>query len=133
MPEPRAIVPDKGVRGCYNETGSTLPAKRFVSLNTSGTQPRSVALTGDDAAAYGVTMQDIPNLAWGDVQVEGTAIMTAGGTIGIGLGVSSAASGVPKVADSGSVINGKAITAGATSTDMEVELGASVAGVAEPA
>lgn len=122
MAEPTAIVPDKGIRPGFNETGSQL-AKRIFVAAAAGSAPDSVALPGAGAACKGVTMEVIPDVNRGDVQVEGIAIVTAAEAITRSAQVACDAAGLAVVAATGDIIVGIARSAsGGAAEDIEVEL-----------
>jgi len=81
MAKPTRIVPDKGVISCYNGTGTDLAANVMVMTSSGGA--RYVKLpSGTTVALYGATMDGgIPNGEWGDVQVDGVALVKAGGAL----------------------------------------------------
>jgi len=91
-----AIVPEKGVRQVYNGTGGTLSKGTFVIADASR----------------------------GDCQIAGRAIVLAGGTIAEGEQVMPTTGAKALKATSGNSIVGTAVTVGAASAYMEVELGA---------
>jgi hypothetical protein len=101
-----AIVPDGAVRSGYNGTGTELPRGRFVIA--SGTLQDSVALpSADTEPTRGVTMGAIANLARGDIQTEGEAIVEASEAIALHAQVShEAATGKAKTAASGDYVDG---------------------------
>lgn len=122
MAEPTAIVPDKGIRPGFNESGTEL-AKRIFVAAAAGSAPDSVALPGAGAACKGVTMEAIPDVNRGDVQVEGMAIVTAAAAITRSAQVACDAAGLAVVAGTGDVVLGIARSAsGGAAEDIEVEL-----------
>lgn len=118
----RTIAPE--IRSAYNATGSTIVKGTIVKLET--TTPTYPFQVEPAAAAtdkmVGVAMADIANLAWGDVQVAGTAVVLAGGTVGEGLNVTSDGAGAGVLASSGNAIIGRSLTAGVAAAYFEVEL-----------
>lgn len=111
MSELTAIVPDKGIRGCYNGTGGTIAKGTLVALTTTANHKRyQIAKCGDGARALGVAMEDISNLTYGDVQVDGVAIALSGGAITRGLVVSSDTNGKVVTGASGDIVVGQAVT-----------------------
>jgi len=122
MAQPTAIVPDKGIRPGYNETG-TIIAKSILVKKVAGTDDDSVAVAGDGENVFGATMQAIGLLARGDVQVDGQAIVTAGAAVAAGAEVTANSAGRAITAVSGDYICGLASTAAAADGDaIEVEL-----------
>jgi len=79
--DPRARPTDRGIRGYYNpSTTVTLAKHRFVTGATSGGE--DIQYPADTATPLaGVTMEDIPPLSRGDVQIEGTAKVAAAGAL----------------------------------------------------
>lgn len=72
MSEPRAVVPDKGVRSLLNNTGATIPKGRLVKLDSTAYQ---LALPTDTTHhLYGVTMASSDDDEWVDIQVAGVAL-----------------------------------------------------------
>lgn len=72
MAEPRAIVPEHGVRSLLNSTGADIPKGRLVKLDSTAYQ---LALpTATTAHLYGVTMAASSDGEWVDIQVAGVAL-----------------------------------------------------------
>jgi hypothetical protein len=121
MTEPTAIVPEKGIRPGFNDTGVTIATRLFVA-SVAG-DPNEVALPGAGARAHGVTMEAIKDQERGDVQIEGRAIVTASAAITKGANVASIATGRARLAVSNDVVAGVAQSdAGADGDFLEVEL-----------
>lgn len=127
--DPRARVGDNDVRGYYNPSESvTIPKERFVSPVDSGSE--HIQLPPDTATVLtGVTMEDIPPLGRGDVQIAGTARVAAAGalaTVGT-VQVNGDTDGKAQVATAGAGVNyavgGQLRTAAGVEDDVvEVEL-----------
>jgi hypothetical protein len=144
MPEPTAIVPDKGIRGCLNTLAADIPAGTLVVLTTgAGDAPYSIAVAGAGAGVLGVTMENIlgtdalapddvgPHR--GNVQVEGKAIVIAGAAVARGAQVASNATGRGITAVSTNITAGRAITPAAADGDLyEVELAGPGGGIVLP-
>lgn len=117
-------VPESGVRGKKNATGSTIGAALVVKIDTDDEEIVLTAATTD--VAFGITMSAIPNGSFGDVQVQGKAICTCSAAIAIGARVMAGASG--KVATYSAGLNnvvGTALTATSADGDLlEVEMAA---------
>jgi predicted RecA/RadA family phage recombinase len=79
MAEPRAIVPEYGVRPGLNNTGTALEKGVVVALGTSQQEITLPAAQTD--ICYGVTMEAIADGERGDVQVEGVALVQASGAL----------------------------------------------------
>ena len=75
--EPRTIVNPGDIRAKKNSTGATLAKGTVVKLSAANDdlilKPAAIA-----DAAYGVTMSDILDGQWGDVQLRGIALVLAG-------------------------------------------------------
>jgi hypothetical protein len=82
-----ATVPADFIRSGYNATGSTISKKRFVIR--TGAAPHNVTLPPAAAGdvGYGVTLEDIPDLSYGGVQVLGKAVVTSGAAVTVGARV----------------------------------------------
>lgn len=120
--EPTAIVPAEGVRAGYNETGTAIATGIFVK-DTAGSTEDSVAVCGDGEIAKGVTMAAIADLARGDVQVSGRAVMTAGAAVARAVEVTANASGQAITAVSGDWVAGRSVSAaGALADEITIEL-----------
>jgi len=121
MPEPRRIVPDLGVRGRLNETGSAIAKNLIVRRHTNVDTIQPV--TANSQQPLGVTMESVADGATGDVQVEGKATVIAGAAVAIGALVTGNASSRAITAASGQFVLGTAETAAAADGDIiEVEL-----------
>lgn len=91
----RAIVPDQAVRaGKNSDANNDIPAKRLVKLDgANGTDAVALATAATDKLV-GVTMETIGKGGkFGDVQVAGRAVVTAGAAIAIGDRITAGASG----------------------------------------
>lgn len=121
--QPRVIEPV--FRTGYNNTGATIPKGTIVKLQTA-----APARGGDVIAAaaatdnfYGVAAQDIATKSFGDVQIEGTALVLSGGAIALGQNLTSDGNGNAVNGASGNVMLGMATsTAGASGELVECEL-----------
>lgn len=136
MAEPRAIVPEKGIRPGRNSTGADLAKHVAVALDPAGgDDPPDIELPqGAGVKIYGVVVSStvranvspdvgIPNGQIGDVQVEGRVpcLVGAGGvTIGDDLAVTVA--GAVVTAAAGNIVVGKALTTAAAGEFTEMEL-----------
>lgn len=123
MTQPRAIVPDKGVRPGFNETVSDIAKHVFVTIDASGTLPDSVELPSTGGEAVGVTMQTITSGYRGDVQTRGRAVVLvgAGGVTANDL-VAVTTAGAVVTATTGNRVVGKAMTTTAAAAYAEIEL-----------
>lgn len=146
MPEPTAIVPETGIRGCLNTGTANIPKGTLVVLTTGASDaPFSIAVAGAGALVLGVTMETIlgtdalapddvgPHR--GNVQVEGKAIVIAGAAVARGANIMSNATGrgitAVAAASPGNITLGQAITTAAADGDLyEVELAGPGGGVA---
>lgn len=118
MPQPRAIVPDSGaVRPCFNTSGSTHPKYRLLKKSNTAVDATVLATNGA-ALIYAATMAAIPDGFAGDGQVEGRALVEAGGAIGIGVEITAGSGGKAAVAAAGDYIFG--VSASAAGADGEV-------------
>jgi hypothetical protein len=123
MTELTRIVPDKGVRQVYNGTGGTLLVGTFVKLKAAPTYKNEIEqATASEDPVLGVLMADLPNLSYGDCQIDGRAIVMASAVIAVGVRVMPAAAGQSVTATATNACVGIAVTAGDTSTLHEVEL-----------
>lgn len=130
MGEPTAQIPPEGIRAGLNNTGSTILKQTLVKLVSSAIQ--RIAKAGAGQLVYGVTLQDIPDGGYGDIQTTGKAIVLAGGTIAIGGAVASDASGLAVAAAAADTTAGVAVTAGAAAGQVEVELAGPAGGTIVP-
>lgn len=124
MSQLRRRVPDGGQDSFFNNTGSSIAAKKAVKKTTTANYIALVAAVTDPV--LGVTVNAIPDQTWGLVQTRGQAIMTADGT-GVTAGdqiMSSAGLGTTWTAAGAANANmvGLANTTAAASADFEVEL-----------
>jgi hypothetical protein len=125
MPEPRAIVYDKGIRPGLNSTGADIAKSVFVQLVAAGTEdPNQVQLpSGAGVAIYGVTMGIIKNGQIGDIQVEGRAKLLAGaGGLAVGGKVATTTAGAGVTAATTNIVVAKCVAAAAAASIAEVEL-----------
>lgn len=125
MSEPTAIVPDKGIRAGYNGSGADIGAHLFVALEAAATIRGSIELPGAaGGAGYGVTMEPIIDTERGDVQVEGKAIVFAGGVIAVGADVQVDIDGMVLAAATGDIVVGVylGIAAAADGDLIEIDL-----------
>lgn len=132
MAEPRAIVPEKGIRPGLNSTGSDIAKHVCVELGVAG-DPPTIALASAGAAIYGVVVSSqvragvtpdvgIPDTEIGDIQVEGRVPILAAGAIPVGSLVMATATGAVIVATSTNTPIGTALTTGVNTELLEVEL-----------
>lgn len=132
MPEPRAIVPEKGIRPGQNSTGTAIAKHVCVVLAAAG-DPPTIALATAGASIYGVVVASqvrvdvtpdvgIPDGQIGDIQVEGLVPVLAAGAIPIGSLVMATATGAVIVATATNTPIGKALTVGVDTEFLEVEL-----------
>lgn len=129
MPQPRAIVPDSSVRGCKNaDANNDIPAKRIVKFDGSNGVDAVALATAATEKYVGVTMETITKGSkWGDVQVAGRAVVTAGVAIAIGDRITSGASGkaavwAPAGGTNNSVLGVAMSAASGDGVDFECEL-----------
>jgi len=129
MAEPRAIVPDKGIRPGLNSTGSDIAKCVAVAMAAGGTEdPTEIELPAAGGKIYGIVKSGtlttgIPNGQIGDIQVEGRApclVGSGGVTNGDDLAVTTA--GAVVVATTGDIVIGKAMITAAAAAYTEVEL-----------
>ncbi len=117
----RTIAPR--IRSGFNGTGSTIAKGTIVKLkNAPGQTGEIVKSAGATNILYGVLMADIKDQQWGDVQVDGVAVVLCSGTIAEGAQVGSDANGLGQAASGNDTLLGVAVTAGAASAFAEVEL-----------
>ena len=135
MAEPRAIVPEKGIRPGLNGTGADLAKYVAVQVDPAGQDdPPNIVLPGAGEKIYGVVVASqvragvtpdvgIPDGQIGDVQVEGRVPMLVGaGGVTIGDDLAVTAAGAVVTAATGNVVIGKALTTAAAAEFAEVEL-----------
>ena len=96
------------IRETYT-AGADLSAAQFHFVTATA---RSVALTGDGAAADGVLLNNPANGGAATVVVFGRVVVEAGGTIAAGAQVASNAAGEAVTAATGDIVLGKALEAG---------------------
>lgn len=135
MAEPRAIVPEKGVRPVLNGTGSDFAKLIAVTIDsTGGDDPPNAILPSAGEKIYGVLISSsvrvdvTPDIGLadgriGDVQVEGRVpclVGTGGVTIDDDLAVDAA--GAVVAAASGNVVVGKCMVTAVATDFTEVEL-----------
>lgn len=134
MAEPRAIVPDKGIRPGLNSTGSDIAKCVAVAMAAGGTEdPTEIELPGAGAKIYGIVKSGsvvvggadpgIVDGQIGDIQVEGRApclVGTGGVTNGDQLAVDAA--GAVVLAATGDIVIGKCMITAADTEYTEVEL-----------
>lgn len=134
MPEPRRIVPDKGIRPGRNSSGADIAAKVAVQLVPAGTQdPNQIRLpNAAGERIYGLTMGLIKNGQIGDIQTEGRGIILAGaGGLAVDqkVAVTTAGAGVNAATATHNII-GTCVAAAAAGDYAEIELvSASTGGV----
>jgi len=119
------------IRSGKNTSGSTIVKGTFVKYKATPTVPQEITPTtavGD--ALLGVTMFDIPNGSWGDVQFGGIAVVLASAVIAVGARVTTTATGTSVTAAATNQTYGIAVTAGAAAAYHEVELSSPTGGVA---
>jgi len=125
--QPRAIVPENGVRTGRNRSGSAIATRTLVKL--AGADGVDCVETFAAAAdhLYGVAMQGIADGANGDVQIRGKALCVAGAAVSAGDLLQGTTAGkvilfAASAGDTDTVV-GQAITAAAADGDvLEVEL-----------
>ncbi len=134
MAEPRAIVPEKGIRPGLNSTGSDIAKHVLVQMAAAGTEdPTEIELSDAGGPVFGVVVSSqvrvdvtpdvgIPNGQIGDIQVEGRAVILAAGAIPSGSLVMATATGAVIVATATNTPIGKAVTVGVDTEFLEVEL-----------
>ena len=137
MPEPRAVVTEKGIRPGFNGTGVTLLKNRAVVLTVAGADdPPEIEFPTDGGGIYGIVFSGgvrvdietdefgIPDQTIGDVQIDGVAVMATAEDIPVGTEVSSNAVGEAQVAASGHRVIGVALIPSTFADDpfTEVEL-----------
>lgn len=132
MAEPRAIVPEKGIRPGLNSTGSDIAKHVCVELAADG-DPPTIALSTAGGPIYGVVVASqvrvnvtpdvgIPDTEIGDIQVEGRVPILAAGAIPVGSLVMATATGAVIVATATNTPVGTALTTGVDTEFLEVEL-----------
>ena len=125
MSEPRAIVPDKGIRPGLNATGVEIAKSVCVQLESSG-EVDTIALPAAGGPIYGVTAEVIPVTSpntRGDVQVDGRAVVLVGaGGVTQGDALQATATGAVILAAAADIVIGVALTTAADTEFAEVEL-----------
>lgn len=124
MPQPRAIVPESGIRPGRNDDASPIGKYRLVTYDAAGGTDHVELATNATALAGGVTMEAIPAGRAGNVQREGKSPVVAGaGGIAIGDRVTAdAAGGAVATVTSGNVVHGVCVAAAAATEIGEIEL-----------
>lgn len=134
MAEPRAIVPEKGIRPGLNSTGSDIAENVAVAMAAGGTEdPTEIELPGAGAKIYGIVKSGsvvqgganpgIVDGEIGDIQVEGRAVCLVGaGGVTNGDQVAVTATGAVVLAATGNIVVGKAMITAADTEYTEVEL-----------
>lgn len=119
-----SVVPDKGVRAGVNRTGTELAVSIFVAYVNPGTEKGDVEVpTGQGATADGVTMEAIPDDEFGDIQIEGIAILQATSVaLAIGAKVTCSAAGLAELAASGDLVHGTCVSGNDADDIVMVEL-----------
>lgn len=134
MAEPRAIVPEKGIRPGLNSTGSSIAKHVLVQVVAAGTDdPTEIELPTAGGPVFGAVVASqvrvnvspdvgIPDGEIGDIQVEGRVPVLAAGAIPIGSLVMATATGAVIVATATNTPIGKALSVGVDTEFLEVEL-----------
>lgn len=122
--QPRRIVPDKGIRSGKNTSGSPILKGRIVKLKASpGVDDEVIPAAAASDAFYGVTTHDIADGEWGDIQVEGRAVVVAGAAIAVEARVTFGTGAKGAAASTGDSVLGIAVTEATTDGDeIEVDL-----------
>lgn len=134
MPEPRRIVPDRGIRPGKNSTGADIAKNVAVQLTpAAASDPNLIRLpNAAGERIFGVTMSVIKNGQIGDVQCEGRCVLLAGaGGLAVDqkVAVTVAGAGVNAATATHQII-GTCVAAAAAGEYAEVELlGATQGGV----
>lgn len=131
MGNPRVTVPSELIRSGKNTSGSAIAKGTFVKYKATPTVPQEITPTtavGD--ALLGVTMYDVADGDWVDVQIGGIAVVVASAAIAVGARVTTTATGTSVTAASTNQVYGIAVTVGAAATLHEVELSSPTGGVA---
>lgn len=125
MPQPRAIIPESGVRPGLNKTGVDIASRRIVKLKANGDVDEIILCEDADLdVPYGVTLETIKSGYTGDVQIAGKAIVQASAAIGTGAAVTSTTGGkAVATTTGGDYLLGLAVSAAGADLDLfEVEL-----------
>jgi hypothetical protein len=121
MAEPRAIDPK--IRTGYNASGSVISKGYIVKVAGTTYQDQIALAAAATDALFGVAANDIATGGPGNVQVSGRALVYAGGTVAVGARVTTDSAGKGVAASAGNSVLGVAMTAGASGSLFEVELG----------
>lgn len=114
---------DPKILAIYNATGSTILKGSIVKPVTPTSIPGQMQLaTAATDSFFGVAMQDILNLQYGDCQYAGVAIVLAGATVAAGVNITSDGQGRGVLAASGNAVAGISMTDGVLNGYMEVML-----------
>ena len=125
MSEPTSIRSDKAIRSGFNNSGGALLRGTGVKLEAGGTTKNAIVQAA--AAAdhpFGVVSDcDMPDQAYGDVQVKDRAICLSGDVVTVGAQVTVDGDGKFIIASAGNRVWGTAVSAtGATDELFEVDL-----------
>lgn len=115
-------VVDPEIRSCLNQTGGTIAKGTIVKYHTTGDVGRIVKAAAATDPLLGVAMADIPDGAYGDVQVGGIGICLGGGVVAQGAQVTSDANGKGAAAAGGNSMLGLALTPATLDNFFEVDL-----------
>jgi len=121
MAEPRVIVGPDQIRQGYNGSGAAIPKGTIVSLDLTVDYQIAVEATAT-GVFFGVTMEEIADGEWGNVQIRGKALVLASTTVTAGVRVTATTDGETVAASAGNAVLGIAVTAGTASALHEVEL-----------
>ncbi len=116
---------DPKIRSAYNGTGGTLLKGTIVKLNpTTPTYAGEIAkAVANSDTLYGVLMMDCPDKSWGDVQVEGIAVVLCGTASVVAARLTCDGAGKTITWASGQSLLGVAVTPGVVADVYhEVEL-----------
>lgn len=133
MPEPRSIVPEKGLRPGKNTTVAAIPTHSVVALVADGDEdPHEIELPAAGGPIYGVSLQHGVTEAGetglgvghiGDIQVEGRAICIAGELLTVGMELAATVEGKLSEATTGDIVVARCMSAAAAEDDLfEAEL-----------
>lgn len=126
MSQPRAIVPDSGVRAGFNAAVTAIGKGRLVTYDAAnGTEACKLATAATDSS-YGLTMEEIAPSRAGNVQKAGKGICIAGaGGVSPGANITSdAAGGGIITTTAGNQIFGVCVSAAAAGLEFELDLDA---------
>ncbi len=133
MPQPRAIVPDKGIRPGFNVSGAEIPKGRFVTRSVPPSVRDEIEIpSGPTDVVYGATMHALPDGQRGDIQLEGRAVAEAGGAVSENTLVTTDSAGRAVTAVTGNIATGLAVTDGGSGDEIEVELAGPSRGIVVP-